>query len=297
MYYNDIVRLQIFKNYENLKLCLDECEPESIVLIEDPEPVMMLSDPNSIIQLLNRFAYIILIFHTQYMNISKLTLGNWMYSNLLDVINKYIYVKYYDNNKIYGLYINKCLLTEKKLAYSKRHKFSRIHGVNDKYFIQHIQRNNLVYYIGKIDIVHKNLQLMKQCAINSNIQIFVFGDGVDKSFITYNNDIFVYKGLTNSVEDLNDYGIYVSFSYLEGLCTATAEAIVMNKRCLILNCECNTIFRKYKNVYFFNDDNDFVHMLAYVTKQNVIVDNNKNDFKWSLCNKVLMKTIRNFGML
>ena len=138
---------------------------------------------------------------------------------------------------------------------------------------------------------------MKRCAETANEKITVFGDGNDKDFILSNEQIFNYKGLTSCIDDLNEYGIYVSFSYLEGLCTATAEAIAMNKRCIILDCECNNGFRKYKNVYYFKDESEFVNVLRHVKQQPVHIDEDKNDFRWSNCNQQLLKEFRKFGFL
>lgn len=284
--YNKLFQCQIFINYENLRSVLNN---KHILIVEDPEPLLMLSNPDTLISIFNQFAYTVFILHTQYLNISKQTINNKLYRYILNYVDKNIYSKYYD--VVYGLYISNALLQEKQIQPNPRHIVSNIHGVNDKYFIDHIQPNNSIYFIGKMDIIHKNLHLMKRCAETANEKITVFGDGKDKEFILSNKQLFNYKGLTNCIDDLREYGIYVSFSYLEGLCTATAEAIAMNKRCIILECDCNNGFRKYKNVYYFNDEYDFVSILQYVKQQPVHIDEHKNDFRWSNCNQQLLKDL------
>ena len=243
-----------------------------------------------------RFRKVFCIWHTQYINIARRTIDFLPFTLGFDILTTEWILKYANLPNMYCLYISEALFTEKKYKQNDRMSISRIHGINDKYFIDTIQTNNAVYYIGKLDMVHKNLQMMRDSARNAKIQINVFGDGKDKDFILSNDREFIYKGLSSDIRDLNDYGIYVSFSDLEGLCTATAEAIAMNKRCIILNCECNNWFRTYKNVYFFNNEHDFIDVFTHVQRQLVFIDENKNDFRWSICNKQLLNELLRFGI-
>lgn len=296
VYYNHVLRWQCIISHETLHKGLFFQKNKYTLIIEDPEPFLFSPFYKYIALLLKRFYKVVCISHTQYTNITIRTVDILPFTIGMQLTSSECFQAYLNLPNFYCLYISEALFTEKKCVRNDRMSISRIHGINDKYFIDTIQTNNAVYYIGKLDMVHKNLPLMRDCIKNANLQIAVFGDGKDKDFILSNSHEFIYKGLTSDIRDLDDYGIYVSFSDLEGLCTATAEAIAMNKRCIILNCECNDWFRTYKNVYYFTNKHDFVDVFAHVQRQPVYIDANKNDFRWSVCNKQLLDELHRFGI-
>jgi len=79
----------------------------------------------------------------------------------------------------------------------KNHLVAPIHGADEKYFNvefnQH--RNGKFYFIGKIDPVHKCLDLMLNCAKKANIIIDLFGKIEGKTnILEENEEFFHYKG-------------------------------------------------------------------------------------------------------
>jgi hypothetical protein len=130
---------------------------------------------------------------------------------------------------------------------------------------------------------------MLKCAKHAEITISVFGLGKDLEFIQSNSDRFSYKGLVSSPEQLDEYSVYVSFSNLEGICTATAEAIVMNKICIIRKCDCNDMFSKFNNVFFFKDEEEFKSLIEHVRTIQYIIPGDVSAFKWDNCNAELRR--------
>ena len=85
-----------------------------------------------------------------------------------------------------------------------------------------------------------------------------------------------------------------SFSHLEGVCTATIEALLMHKKVILIDADCNDIFKKYRNTYFFTTKEEFKRVLRQAIADPCIPrDPLLDDFKWENCNKVLYNEIHN----
>jgi len=69
----------------------------------------------------------------------------------------------------------------------------------------------------------------------------------------------------------------------------TVEALLMHKKVLLRNCLCNEIFFQYKNVFVFNNENDFHEVLEFAKNSPVERrDSNLDDFMWENCNRVFL---------
>lgn len=283
--YDDLCKFQ-------LSICnrlIENIPSNTILFIEDPEPLFVYNP-----LLINLFSFIykriILIFHTRYIDISRREM--LIASKIIKICDN-LWIKnmsFLEN--VFVISINESLLYQHGLTINERIYCEQIHGINDKYYESsnnEFINTNKLYFIGKIQRVHKCLDMLLECVSHANRKISIFGKGDDIDFIQENTQTFEYQGLCSSSQQLNPYSIYVSCSDLEGLCTATAEAIVMNKICVIRKCLCNKVFEKYKNVFFFSNKYEFKKILEQIKDISVIPrEPNAEDFKWDVCNNNLM---------
>jgi hypothetical protein len=212
----------------------------------------------------------------------------------LNFMNTYIWGSSFIHPNLFVISISKAILIQYDIRFNKSNHIvsGKIHGVNDKFFAINRDKTintNQIYYIGKLDRVHKCFDYTLECAKRAKIQINVFGAGKDLDFIQSNPDNFTYKGIVSSPEQLDEYSIYVSFSDLEGLCTATAEAIVMNKICVIRKCDCNDVFANFDNVFFFNNEMEFKTVMEYIRTIQYIIPGDVSAFRWANCNAELRR--------
>ena len=174
----------------------------------------------------------------------------------------------------------------------------KIHGCNETYFDATFNKNEMtsqIYYMGKIDIQHKCLDKMLKAINLTDYQIDVFGIGKDLDLIIKNKAIKYMGKSEDPMKDLKKYGIYVSFSHLEGVCTATVEALLMHKKAILVDAPCNEIFKKYHNTYFFKSEKEFVNVLNLAIKDpSIRRDPMLSDFRWDNCNKVFYRELQKF---
>ena len=215
---------------------------------------------------------IICIHQTNYIDIIPK-----LYKNIPIYINKYIYNHKNIHNILYCDIINRDIKLKNTITLP-------IHGIDNKYFIDNLPNKNSVYFIGKLDDSHKNIN--KILKLTQNIcYLHVYGIGRDKHILD-NYKHCIYHGLTNNINDLANHKIYISYSAKEGICTATIEALSMNKFCLLYDCECNEIFKDMKNAHFFKDDQEFKEKLLYLIKLEPTIELNKQKFTWDNANKI-----------
>jgi glycosyltransferase involved in cell wall biosynthesis len=265
---------------------------EDILFIEDPEP-LVLSNPIILHRLCMNYKFVVLILHTQYKNISKRYLNNPIYTLGIDLLDTFVGGSIYFYSNLFSISICKAIRNQYDIRFNINNHIvsSKVHGVKDTFFDirNNIVNTNQIYYIGKLDRIHKGFDYMLKCAKHAEITISVFGLGKDLEFIQSNSDRFSYKGLVSSPEQLDEYSVYVSFSNLEGICTATAEAIVMNKICIIRKCDCNDMFSKFNNVFFFKDEEEFKSLIEHVRTIQYIIPGDVSAFKWDNCNAELRR--------
>ena len=265
---------------------------DDVLFVEDPEP-LVLSNPIIPHRLCLNYKYVVVIFHTQYKNISKQTLNNQITTLGIDFVDTFVGGSLFLHSNLFSISISKAIRNQHDIRFNINNHIvsTKVHGVNDTFFNirNNIINKNQLYYIGKLDRIHKGFDYMLNCAKHADININVFGMGKDLEFIQSNSDKFIYKGVVSSPEQLSEYSVYVSFSDLEGVCTATAEAIVTNKICVLRKCDCNDIFEKFNNVFFFKDECEFKSIIEHVQTIQYIIPGDVSAFKWDNCNTELRK--------
>ena len=290
----DFINIQQVINYNALYRSFNHSvKPytNSILIIEDPEPLFMIDVAQLIMpQFYCLFYKVIAIHHTQFLNIARLTLNNYFFEQYCSKLQDH-----WKHPTLLSICISKAIQTQFKP--NKSIVTRLVHGCHEKYFNIPFHSNvieNKIYYMGKLDCNHKCLPLMLEYILSTKEMIDIFGKGTDQSFVEKSNK-FSYKGpSTDPINDLLNYKIYTSFSHLEGVCTATIEALLMHKKVILIDTDCNDIFKKYRNTYFFTTKEEFKRVLRQaITDPCIPRDPLLDDFKWENCNKVLYNEIHN----
>lgn len=277
--------------YENVRPIL--LQP-NILVIEDPEPIYFSSITANFDELfIKKFDLIIGIHHTQYLNIARRQ--KKIPEDQIELLMRFTIDNWF--TKVETIAISSSI-AEQINAENVNIIIGNIHGVNENYFDVDFDEKKIkkgsIYCIGKLDVTHKCLNLILECLKKSNnLNVDYFGAGDDLEWIQSNNSNFSYKGSSvNPIQDLKSYEIYISASDLEGVCTATAEALLMHKKAIIRKCTCNEIFEKYNNVFFFENEDDFPKVLETALKAPIkIRDENLQLFRWENCNKNFVKIL------
>ena len=130
-------------------------------------------------------------------------------------------------------------------------------GLPNKYFSikkYYSQGNNKVFFVGK-PIISKGIE--EFCQIVSNQEVFIFGSKpeplVNKLINKYNVK-WNYKGIWHQkASELKNYFIFLNASISEGVCTTNIEMIALGKFLVLKNHYSNDIFKKFANVYFYDN--------------------------------------------
>jgi hypothetical protein len=161
-----------------------------------------------------------------------------------------------------------------------------VHAVRESFYdTNELPMGNGVYFMGKLDDRHKQFTMILDwtkeiCDLN------VYGEGKDEKLLD-NYERCIYHGSVDDVKAaLLNHSIYISATPLEGICTTTAEALVMNKYALILEAECNEVFRGMSNVVFFKNESDFKDKLIILLKKKPQYEVGRERFSWKSANEV-----------
>ena len=150
------------------------------------------------------------------------------------------------------------LYDEKSAIYYPVRFAPLIHFINPLFFNKSVRTRlptrNTVYFIGKIDYAHKNIsRILNWTTEVCDIHIYESGINVGRlqNGIARNPRI-IYHGNISHDDQLTDetfinHKCYVSLSTCEGYCTATAEALAMNKYALVADVSCNYCFKQSSN--------------------------------------------------
>jgi hypothetical protein len=265
----------IFNNIDN---------NNGIIIFEEPEhifssPFAITSYCNNIL-ILNRYKKIGII-HTNYLNIIKTTNNKNIFLNKIDFIYKIITcINYKSFDKIIA--ISTSLYPDNNI--NNNIIIDKIHGCDDKFF--NIKTNNKLsgfYFCGQLISDFKNLNILFKYIKKCGIIINIHGTGKDENELkkSYSNNAVFHGKSFDIANDCKNYKCYISTSINEGLCTATIEAIVMNKFVLIPKHKCNEFFYKYKNVITFINFKEFSNAIEFVKNNQPILFHSKiyKDFK------------------
>lgn len=148
------------------------------------------------------------------------------------------------------------------------------------------------YLLCKLHDKHKNFsQILKWT--RGICEVDVFGDGPDKKKLGKFAHCH-YKGVVSDPKTaVCEYGIYLSASRNEGVCTAHMEALAMNKLLLIADAPCNQFLNKHENVYFFRNEIEFKSQLRFLLYEHpgaVVTD--MGEFSWHTANNNLLREIK-----
>jgi hypothetical protein len=268
-----------------------------IIIFEEPahifwSPFAIHSYINNII-ILNKYRKIG-ILHTNYSNMIK-NYNVPFINKYIDEIIKNTIINF--NNLIYSN-IDKIIPISQSLypdnLINNNIIIDKIHCCDDKFFkLKQIKNLSGFYYCGQLIIDFKNLDILCKYIKKCDIIINIHGTGNDEKELKKsfgNNGIFHGKSY-DIINDCKKYKCYISTSINEGLCTATMEAIVMNKFVIIPKHKSNKMFYKYKNVMTFTNFKEFSNSIDFVKNNQPIFFDAKiyKDFKWENCNKQLEK--------
>lgn len=163
-----------------------------------------------------------------------------------------------------------------------------IHGIRNQFFVEALPSGNSVYFMGKIDDAHKNLRAILH-ATQHVANLHVYGTGVDEPMLGEYHHCIYHGMSTSPVQDLSAHKIYISYSWKEGICSTTMEALAMNKYALLLDCECNRPFRGMTNAYFFKTDADLVGTLRMLMRQPPRIERKKYRLRWDHANATFFR--------
>jgi glycosyltransferase involved in cell wall biosynthesis len=261
-----------------------EMEKDDVIILEEPEhilPVLYLID-----RIPSQRMYGII--HTNYIGIIKSSLRNY-FDSLVEKIYLIIF------NFIFSRYSMKSLAISPALNYYQNSVYLNIHGISNKY-LKDFNPQDLkptFYFMGQLVRFLKNLDLLKELVNLAKIQVDVYGKGADRYLI--DNDPYLnLKGTISNHDLLRNYRTYISTSLNEGLCTATLEAIAMNKFVIIPEGLCNQSLINYPNVLFYSNQLQFLSQIQYA--QNNLPEFISLDFKkqlgWEYRTKILEEYIK-----
>ena len=171
-----------------------------------------------------------------------------------------------------------------------------IHGIPASFCIEALPFGHSVYIMGKIDDAHKNIRSIVHATSHVACDIHVYGVGRDMDMLremqrTYGH--IVYHGqIEHPIRDLRNHKIYISYSYKEGLCTTTMEALAMNKFALLLDCECNQFFKGMNNAFFFATDDDLVAQLRDLVRRPPQMEREKARLEWNRANAMFARYLQ-----
>ena len=192
------------------------------------------------------------------------------------------------------------------LSQIPKSKVLPIHGVREDYYnCLHNQKtmyyDTQFYYCGQIYNGFKNLYRMVDLVNYAKIsKIDMYGTGPEEEEMALkaydkNNVTNLCGTISDTYFRLLPYKAYISTSLLEGLCTATAEAIVMNKFVIIARHISNELFYHFNNVLTYDIDkpDEFVNCIkaAQMNQPRPDALDKLKQFRWSICNQVLYKEL------
>ena len=218
------------------------------------------------------------IHHTDYFRIVP-AFWTWMaYQGVTRILTTF------DLPNVHHILLSKTILPKKvrgHLAYS----VLPVHAVRGNFFESNqLPRGNGVYMMGKLDNRHKQFTTVLDWA-KDICDLHMYGEGKDEKLLA-EYPRCIYHGSVDEVERaLEGHSIYISVSALEGICTTTAEALVMNKYALILETECNEVFRGMSNVVFFKGEADFKRKLVALLAQQPQYEQHRKRFSWDCANQ------------
>jgi len=171
--------------------------------------------------------------------------------------------------------------------------FLKLHGVRDE-FLRHelVASTGRVYMMCRLNDHHKSFMPVVKWLKKISI-LHVYGKGRDRDKLNRHAHVKLYGNTCDVINDLNDKSIYISSSSKEGICTATLEAIFMNKHVLIRKSRCNEIFQKYVNVHFFSNKHDFKSKLIQLMQCVPKYQCRDESMSWRSANARLVKFIEN----
>jgi hypothetical protein len=128
-----------------------------------------------------------------------------------------------------------------------------IHSIAACYFADSIRKRlptqQSVYYIGKIDFEHKRLAQILDYT-QGICDVHIYGVGVDVPRLVQWSHAMYHGSCDSVIETLREHKIYISMSETEGVCTATGEALAMNKHVILVRSQCNDCFAGSTNVRY-----------------------------------------------
>jgi digalactosyldiacylglycerol synthase len=114
-----------------------------------------------------------------------------------------------------------------------------------------------VFFLGRL-VWDKGLDLVIELAQRTGIRIDLIGEGPDAAAIAAQADavqapIRLLGHADSPWERLGSYRVFFNPSRSEGLCTATADALVAGRHVVLPDCPANRPFLRYPNVHPFED--------------------------------------------
>ncbi len=167
-----------------------------------------------------------------------------------------------------------------------------IHGIREKFFVRALPTANSVYFMGKIDDAHKNIRRILHATQRVGEHLHVYGTGVDEPMLGEYRHCTNHGPSVNPVRDLAAHKTYISYSWKEGICTTTMEALAMNKYALLLDCPCNQPFKCMTNAYFFKTDDELVDTLRILRSKPPQIEQHKTRLRWVRANATFYKHLR-----
>lgn len=248
--YNGILRWYTMTPIGTLRLITHiRSVPNPLVVIEDP-PCHLWGTPNAMVlrTMVPESVKLIHVMHTDYLNIIPPIMVEFCKS-----ISQITFPKGEPHHYLF-LY-EETNQDVSKLQYTVD---PQIHFIKPMFFEEHVRTTlptgNTVYFIGKIDYRHKNLARILEWTTEV-CDIHVYGKGYDVVQLQHDmarNPRIIYHGNISHDDQMTDptfvdHKCYISLSTCEGCCTATAEAMAMNKYALVADVSCNACFKQSSN--------------------------------------------------
>jgi hypothetical protein len=267
-----------FDNNENLKVIaypstkmihstfIPACELDELlnfelydwVIIEEIEHCLF---NQSILMTKSRIENLTGIIHTNYSKIVKDHAGP-AFQFLYDRYSSWIYSK-----------PKSLFAVSPSLQFNEDIDYASVIGVRESFYgiEPDVELLDGFYFVGQIVDIHKNISdILKFFTKSGKHKIDLYGKGPDtntlktKATSLGRPELFDFKGsVSEPWRALQKYKTYVSCSENEGFCTATAEALVMNKFVIIPLTKCNDPFMHFPNVLYYKTEQDFQRQLEF----------------------------------